>query len=222
MLHRWALAIGLAMLAAAGCAPASPREQDAVAAPVRPRPEMAEAFDGCTWGEVSGVGLAVHSFACGPEKSSLRLVVDEGMPGFAIESTDGGGHPTRQAVIQIFAKEPDEPIEVIVPAIAALSPALDGGSCTLAPAGAANPRPADGRVRYIWAPTGDVKTRWEAARRTGAPMPPPCGALGVQYTGDITFEALKDDPAKVVSVSWDAGAQIFDPSTIKSTESPAN
>ncbi len=220
MFHRRATVV-FALLAAVSCAPASSGQKEPAPPPARPRPEMAAAFDGCAWGEVAGVGLSVYSFACGPKKNNQRLVVDEGTQGFAVESTDAGGHPTRRTVIQIFAKQPDEPIEAIIPAIAALSPALDGGSCTLTPAGASNPRPDDGRARYVWAPTGEVKARWESIGKGGAPMPPPCGALGVQYVGHITFEALKDDPAKVVSVLWGGDAQIFDPSTIKSTESPA-
>lgn len=220
MIHN-RLFTGVAALAVAACMPSASQKARVAEKPVTPRAEMAKAFEPCTWGEVSGAGLVLYSYACGPERSSKRLVVDESLPGFAVESTDQGGHPTRETVIQMFFRSADDPVDAIATSIGAVSPALEGDSCALVPAGALNPRPEDGRLRYIWAPTGEMKTRWEASKEEGQAMPPPCGPLGVQHSGAITFEILEDDPTKVIAVTWNKEAQIFDPSTIRSTEPAA-
>ena len=218
--HRICAAI--ATFALTGCSPASPAKSTVVERAPSPRPETAAAFGTCTWGEVSGAGLSLYSYACGPDRANMRLVVDESLPGFAVESTDKGGHPTRDGAIQILYRNADDPIDEIATSISAISPALEEDSCALAPAGPYNPHPEDGRTRYVWAPTGDLKAQWELSTKTGQTMPFPCGPLGVRHSGAWTFEILADDPRKVIAVSWDPSVLIFDPATIRSSESANN
>jgi hypothetical protein len=218
---RWSTFAFALALAVSACAPEAVQTL-APLAEAQPRPEMQEAFGSCAWEQVTGVGLSVYSYACGPEHGDARLIADEDMQGFSIETAVASGHTIRTPVIRVFSKAANAPIDSIVPEIGAVSPPLDGGSCALARVDAANdPRPGDGRVRYVWAPVGRLKTNWDAANNGGVLMPSPCGNLGVKYKGAVTFEALADDPTKVVAVTWGETVQIFDPSTISSTEGAA-
>lgn len=214
--QRWITLASVLFVAA--CQPANTPKATAVEPPVTPRAEMAEAFPTCAWTKVSGAGLSLYSYTCGPDRANMQLVVDEDLPGFAVESTDPQGRATRELAIMLMFRNPDEPLEAIATTISSVSPALEGDSCALLPAGALNPRPDDRRARYIWGPTDEAKARWEAAHSDGQSMPPPCGPLGVQHNRITTFEVLKEDPAKVVAVVWRDDVQPFDPSTIRSTE----
>ena len=220
-MNRWGALAFASALATTGCALEAHKPPARIVL-VHPRPEMQQAFGSCAWEKVTGVGLSIFSYACGPDHGDARLIADEDLPGFAVETVMTSGHAVRSPAIRVFSKAAGDPIDSVVPEIGAVSPALDGGSCALTPVEpAANPRPADGRVRYVWAPVGTLKRNWDAAHNGGALMPPPCGGLGVKYAGSITFEELADDPTKVVAVIWGADVQIYDPSTIRSTEGAA-
>ncbi|WP_396593943.1 hypothetical protein [Brevundimonas sp. R86498] len=77
----------VAVLGAGACQQATaPADAPAAnAAAPSPAPVMAETFASCQWGEVTGSGLSIWSYACGAEAGDVRLVADDTLPGFAIE-----------------------------------------------------------------------------------------------------------------------------------------
>lgn len=181
-------------------------------APEAPKPNvaMAETFQSCEWGEVTGAGLSIWSFACGPDRGNFRLVADETLPGFVIEQAGEAG-PIRATAIQVFKREHDAAIESILPAIRALSPGPASETCAFAPAPG---RDGSGKARFVFAPTGAAKDAWDKAMAgAGEIPPPPCGPLGEAVTGQLTFELLGHD--KVVMIQQGSEIQIFDTTTLK-------
>lgn len=179
--------------------------------PEAPKPNagMAETFSTCAWGEVTAAGLSVWSYACGKDRGDVRLVGDESLPGFMIESAGENG-PIRTQAIQIFPREKDAAIDTILPAIRALSPGPATDTCEFAPA---QGHEDSGKARFVFAPTGAAKEIWEKAL-TGAGEPvAPCGPLGEAVWGQLTFELIGHD--KVAMIQHGSEVQIFDASTLK-------
>ncbi len=199
----------LAVLALTACA-AKPPE-----AP-KPGREFADTFKPCTWGEVRGKTLSIWSYACPADFSHVHLVADDTLPGFAIVS-DGAepGIQTYTPVIRTFAKDASAPIEAILPEVRKISPGEHVATCTLQPA--QDPLDPDHSKRKLFelAPTGAVKTAWDKAVQGNADMVPPCGDMGVTYSGNHVFEVMTDDPARVVYIDYGSEIQIFDTNTLK-------
>lgn len=178
-------------------------------APV-PTKTAQETFKGCTWGKVTGKGpannLSIWSYACPSEK----LVADDSLPGFVIESPGDQG-VSRRAVIRVFPKAADAPFDSVLPAIRAASPGPVTARCELVVV-----PPADdlsGRL-YELEPVGADKVAYDKANAI-EPGPAPCGELGISAVGDRFFKELADDPTKVVLIDMGSEIQIFDPSTLK-------
>jgi hypothetical protein len=198
------------LLALTACSQAEAPEPRPAHTEVRPSEAMQQTFAGCDWGRVDGASLSVWSYACGPEQGEARLVADESLPGFAIES---GG--SRQPVIITFAKPSEAPIHIILEAVRARSPGAHTAGCILTPAPQFD-RGAAGPV-YTFAPTGEAKAGWDAlasGAEDAAPMEPPCGELGEQMAGDRYFQVLAGDPSVVVWVNAGSEIQIFDPGSL--------
>lgn len=204
----------LAILGGAACEPAeAPADQTSNPGNPRPGETMAESFAGCEWGEVTGSGLSVWSYACGPEAGHVRLVADDSLPGFAIETT-ADGQTTRQPAIVMFDKPADARLESIVQAVRAKSPGPWTATCTLQPVTAEGVAPG----RYGFEPTGEARAAWAAfvsGESDAEPLEPPCGAMGPQMAGDRTFRVIEGDPATVVFIDHGSEIQIFDPATLR-------
>lgn len=215
MIRFQAAVVALAVLALplVGCnKPQAPAEAEkaAPAAAADPTPaETAQAtFAGCQWGKVTGSGLSVWSYACGPAMSGQSLIPDEEVGGFALISD--GLEPS--VVIRSFAKPADAAIEAALPAIRAASPGPHTATCVLTPMAIEGRDPV-----YLLSPTGAAKTQWdgvEGGTITTGDTNPPCGDLGVGFVGDRYFQVLKSAPTKVVYVDAGSEIQIFDPSTL--------
>lgn len=209
-------ALALVTLSLAGCdkTQTEPAQTEAAqpvpAASVDPVPTEAamQAFAGCQWGKVSGEGLSIWSYACGPDKNSRWLMAADEAGSFAI--INDGLEP--RIVIRSFAKPADAAIDAALPAIRAASPGKHTATCVLTPMTIEGRDPV-----YLLSPTGAAKTQWdavEAGTATTGDTDPPCGDLGIGFSGDRYFQVLKGDPAKVVYVDAGSEIQIFDPSTL--------
>jgi hypothetical protein len=195
---------GLVIALVAAAHPVAAEEPDLTA--------WAETFAGCKLGEVKGATLAIKSYACGAEQGNVHLEADDTLPGF-VEVLDSSDGPMRIVKIRTFKKAAEAPIESVLAAVQAASPGPHTDTCAFAPA------PGDddgGSKRVVLAPTGDAKVAWDAAEQKGEPIDPQCGALGVQFEGDLYFRVLADDPTTVVFVDAGSEIQIFIPSTLKS------
>jgi len=176
--------------------------------PAEAPPEFAD----CKLGDVTGAGMTISSYACGPERGNIQLVADEALPGF-VEVTSGPDGESKTVRVRAFKKEPGEPIDAVLPAVRAASPGPHSAECTFEPLDAedtAEPK------RYVFAPTGDSKAAWAAAQDSGGEIDPPCGDLGEQFVGDLYFQELPGDPSTVVFVNAGSEIQIFDPTSLKS------
>lgn len=197
------------VLAAAGCGPGDTRKVDpVVAAAPQPPVAMRETFATCAWGEVKGAAASIWSYACGPGAGDVRLVADDALPGFVIESTAADA-PGRAVAIRLFDKPAEAPIQTILPAVRAASPGAGSDACVLSPAPTGE---QGGPQRFVFAPEGTAKAAYEAAV-TGNDVPePPCGPLGVSAAGDRYF--LELSPAKVAFIEAGSEIQIFDAATL--------
>ena len=192
------LAVVAPVIALSGCAPA----KDPV-----PSKTAQETFKDCTWGKVQGKGLSIWSYAC----DSQKLVADDSLPGFVIESPGDQGL-SRRTVIRAFPKAADAPFDSVLPAIRAASPGPMTARCELVVV-----PPADdltGRL-YELEPVGADKAAFDKANAV-EPGEPPCGDMGISAVGDRFFKELADDPTKVVLIDMGSEIQIFDPGTLTS------
>lgn len=170
----------------------------------------AETFVGCELQTVTGAGLSIESYACGPDKGSVHLEADDTVPGF-VEVSEGEDGPVRTVKIRTFKKGADAPIDAILEQIRTDSPGPDTATCAL------SPMPGDDQ-HFVFEPTGEAKTAWQKADESGEAVDPPCGPLGVQFVGDIYFQTLPDDPTTVVMVDTGSEIQIFKPATLKAVK----
>ena len=170
-----------------------------------------DTFTGCTKQQVEGAGLAISSYACGPDHGKVHLEADATLPGF-VELQDTEQGILREPKIRIFKKDPAAPIEAILEQVRAASPGPASASCILEKAPPAEGVAAD---RYYFAPTGEAKAAWDRAQDGGPEADPPCGSLGVQFVGDLYFVVLNGDPGRVAFIDAGSEIQIFDPSTLR-------
>ena len=207
-------AASVALIALTACTPAedktaAPAPAAQAAAP-QPSQTMQETFVNCTWGETTGGGLSVWSYAC-PQAGNTHMVYDASLPGFALEGTYDGQTARRPAIV-IFKKAAEAPLDSILAEVRARSPGPHSATCILSTI----PTP-EGEIAGF-EPTGAVKTQWDAfsSGADGAePMDAPCGSMGPQMSGDRGFRVLADDPTTVVFIEYGSEIQPFDFSTIR-------
>lgn len=188
-------------------APAAPAAQAALG----PSEMMQQTFSQCTWGEVTGGGLSIWSYACPTGAGDFLLVYDDSLPGFAFEST-ADGRTSRSPAVVVFKKAADAPIDAILAEVRAKSPGPHSATCVLSTI----PSPEGDIAGFE--PTGAVKTQWDAfaSGAEGAePMEAPCGDMGPQMSGDRGFRVLTDDPTTVVFIEYGSEIQPFDPASIR-------
>ena len=179
-------------------------QSEAQPAPQPPQ-ALSEQFGDCTWGEVRASGVSVWSFACAEQ----RLVGDEALPGFVRE--DGG---QRYAVIRLFEKESEAPIDAVLPAIRAASPGAE--TCVLEPV-------IGEEYLYQLMPTGDARHAYDAYingdtinGQTEEP-PFPCGPLGPSEGGMVIIEVVAGAPNRVAVILTPSDIPIFDWTTLRAT-----
>ena len=208
------MAASAALIGLAACGQAQDKAAAPAATPAadpQPGEMMQQTFSQCTWGEVTGGGLSMWSYACPAGAGDFRLVYDESLPGFAFEATYEGETSRRPAVV-IFKKAADAPLVSIQDAVRARSPGSHSATCVLSTI----PSPEGDIAGFE--PTGAVKTQWDAfaSGAEGAePMDAPCGDMGPQMSGDRGFRVLSDDPTTVVFIEYGSEIQPFDPATIR-------
>lgn len=205
-----AVTMALALTLAA-CSPA----KSPPPAPPNPEPSAAarQTFAACAWGEVKGATVSMWSYACGPEAGGIRLVADDALPGFALESAATPDSPD-VVVVRLFDKPADAPIESVLEAVRALSPGLNTPTCAFEPATGVD---HEGKGHFVLAPTGIVKAAYEKAN-SGDTMPEaPCGPLGISPVGDRYFTVVPGHADKVMYVDRGSEIQIFDETTLRIT-----
>lgn len=207
-------AAAVALIGLTACTPAEDKAAAPAApaqTPIQPSEMMQQTFSNCTWGEVTGGGLSIWSYACPAGAGDFHLVYDESLPGFAYEATYEG-ETSRRAAVVIFKKAADAPIDSILAAVRAKSPGPHSAECVLSTI----PSPEGDIAGFE--PTGAVKTQWDAfaSGAEGAePMDAPCGDMGPQMSGDRGFRVLTDDPTTVVFIEYGSEIQPFDPASIR-------
>ena len=196
--------------ALAACSPGDTKKIDpqAAAAPA-PSDTMKQTFTGCTWGETKSTALSIWAFACGPEAGATHVVANGS--GFDIESAGPDG-VTSRPIIRVFEKPSAAPIDAIAPAVRLVSRGPASDTCAFEPATGYDDT---GHARFHFAPTGAAKAAWDAAVNGDAPGEPPCGEMGVSFSGDRVFEAKPDHPDTVLFIDFGSEIQIFDAATIK-------
>ncbi len=205
----------MGFLALAACSPGDTRKiEPPTHAAAEPNAAMKETFANCTWGEVEGAGLSIWSYACGPGFGDVRLVADETLPGFALESTGAEG-VQRRPVVRVFKKAADAPLDAVLPAVRAASPGPATATCAFAPSASFD---AIGHTRFVLEPTGVAKAAWDASVQGDSPGEAPCGDLGVSIVGDRYFEVSPDKQDTVVFVELGSEIQIFDAGTLKAAD----
>ena len=181
-----------------------------------PTQAAADTFKGCTWKEVRGKTLSIWAFACGPDSSSIHLLADDNLPGFALVSGNGNDGGSYTPVIRTFAKDSNAPIEAVLPQVRKISPGPQTTACAFEPAQDPLNPDYSKRKLYQLAPTGAAKVAWDQTIKTGeGDATPPCGAMGVAMDGDRVFEVMPDDPGHVVYIDYGSEIQVFDTNTLK-------
>jgi hypothetical protein len=170
-----------------------------------------QTFVGCKLEDVKSSLLSIKSFNCGPEQGDVHLEADSKTSGF-VEVLEGSEGPMRITKIRAFRKAADAPIDAILQDVRAASPGRNSETCVFTPTTDGD----DGAKRWAFAPGGSAAESWTQDEKSGDPVDPPCGALGVQFEGDLYFEVLPDDPTIVVFVDAGSEIQIFVPATLKS------
>lgn len=176
---------------------------------------LLDTFPGCRWGEVKGATLSIWSLSCGLKAGGMRLVADDTLPGFILE-TNGPDGKSRKIVIRAFAKAANAPIASVLPAIRAASPGAHTDRCALVPATDDDSRRfARGAATFTFEPTGAAKAAWDKAEKEGGEAPAPCGDLGIYFDRAPIFWAMRDDPGTVIAADMGSEIQIFDPTTLR-------
>jgi hypothetical protein len=198
--------------ALAGCGPGDTRKVEATAVTAVAPPEgMRETFAKCTWGEVKGAAASIWSYACGADAGNVRLVADDALPGFVIESTDAAA-PGRRTAIRFFPKAADAPVESILDAVRAASPGPQTATCGFMPAQGVDHQ---GHPRFVFSPLGEARAAYDRATAGDNIPEPPCGAMGPSEAGDRVFEVIAPD--KVAYIDYGSEIQIFDAKSLKVT-----
>lgn len=191
----------------AACTPPSPTAPPApqVEAP-QPSEEMRATFANCQWGEVTGPGLSIWSFACPND----RLVADAALPGFARERRDEAGIVSSYPVIRIFTKPAGESVMAVQDAVRAASPG--GETCEITPGSHGD---------FTLFPTGELFTAYQQFVEGKADGPSmPCGPLGPSEAGGgYIFRALQGADDRVAAIDFGTEITIFDADTLRAAPS---
>lgn len=206
-------AAAVAVIGLTACTPAADKAAAppaATQAAPQPSQTMKDTFVNCTWGETTGGGLSIWSYAC-PQSGNTHMVYDASLPGFVLEGTYDGQTGHSPAVV-IFKKAAEAPLDFILAEVRAKSPGPHSATCVLSTI----PSPEGDIAGFE--PTGAVKSQWDAFA-SGAegvePMDAPCGDMGPQMSGDRGFRVLADDPTTVVFIEYGSEIQPFDFTTIR-------
>ncbi len=171
--------------------------------PPLPPVSLAEAFPNCTWAETRGAGMSLWAYDC----PAAKIVVDETMPGL-VRVHAGKDAPAPSTVVQLFDIAEAAPIDSIVAAVQAASPAPDVTLCTLQPSQA-----MAGWHEFM--PTGTLRDAYGkfAAGETESPSMP-CGQLGPSESGGRYFKMLPGSTSKVAVVHMPSDMPSFDIKTL--------
>lgn len=192
----------------AGYTPGGAHGGEAHGADVSSKPPEREAFAGCAWGQVEGIGLRLWSQTC----PNNRLVVDEARGALVIESTVDGVVQRGDAIRLLTLREGGLP--ALAADLLAQGNAPSGAQCALTTAPNIVPLPA-GVKRYVLEPTGPAKAAWDKANASDtAPDTPPCGIYGVAVLGDRYIEIQDGHPDHAFFVELGSEVQIFEPNSI--------
>ena len=181
----------------------------------KPSQGLRDTFKGCTWSEVKGATLSIWSMQCGPKAGGQRLVADNTLPGFVLETKDDGA-TARKVAIRAFTIPAKAPITAALPAIRAASPGAHTASCTLVPFDDADSKTlARGAAVFTFEPTGAAKAAWDKAEKEGGDADAPCGDLGIYFDRAPLFWIMRDNPTTVIAADMGSEIQIFDPTTLR-------
>ena len=192
-------AAGLALIAAGATSPVLAQKEFADCKPQQ---------------EVKGATLSIRAYEC----PNSRLVADDKLPGFVLESPGANGK-SRQVVIRTFEKFAPESIHAALPAIRKASPGPHTSTCVLKVFRDNRNKAVD--AWFVLSPTGKAETAWLDSEKNGGSVKPPCGALGVQSVGDLFFQMMPDDPSTVVFVDKGSEIQIFDSDSLRTVRNGA-
>lgn len=206
-----AAALFLTIALAASLAACGPARKQAPEPTPQPSAAAKATFADCTWGEVKGDTISMWSFTCGPGAGNVRLIADDVLPGFVLESTDPL-RPERTVVVRLFDKAPDAPIGAVLETVRDLSPGMNTPTCGFAPAPGVDHA---GQNHYVLAPTGAAKAAYDQAVASNAVVTPPCGPLGANTSGDRYFMVAPHQQDKVMFVDRGSEIQIFDETTLR-------
>ena len=159
--------------------------------------------------EVKSASVSIRAYEC----PNARLVVDRARDRFELVTKEPTGEQ-RRVVLRTFTKPADAGIENIVSDVRKQSPGPQSATCTLQPA--RDSRGRSDKSRFVFGPTGAAQRDWDVVQKSGGKSRPPCGALGVQFVGDLYFMEVPDDPSTVVFLDMGSEIQIYDPATLKS------
>jgi hypothetical protein len=171
--------------------------------PRLPPLSLAEAFPDCTWAETRGAGMSLWAYDC----PAAKIVADETLPGL-VRVHAGEDAPAPSTVVQLFDIAEAAPIDSIVAAVQAASPAPDVTLCTLQPSQA-----MAGWHEFM--PTGTLRDAYGkfTAGETESPSMP-CGQLGPSESGGRYFKMLPGSTSKVAVVHMPSDIPSFDIKTL--------
>lgn len=160
-----------------------------------PNAEWAKSFPNCTWGEVKGGGASLWAFACPDDV----VVFDPTVPGFV--RAIGGANPSRATLVRLFPRAADAPLESILPALRAASPAPE--TCVLEPL-------KDG------GPAGDFQLMpMGAAGKAESFETMPCGAFGPSEGGMRLIRLVPGAPTLAAVIFMPSDIATFDAQTLR-------
>lgn len=194
-------------LIAAACTPKTAEQPTPAQTGSSPSESLKTAFPNCSWSDVTGAGLSMGAFTCADQK----IVADEALPGFVLESIGADGKTSRTAVVQLFTKAADAPVESVLDAVRAASPGAFSAECVLT----ANTMDPTGKT-FLFVPAGAGKAAYDAFRAGKSDEDSmPCGAMGPSEGGERLFTQVDGAPDKVALISIGSDIQIFDSNTLR-------
>lgn len=184
-------------------APPNPLHVD----PPLPPVSLAEQFPDCTWAETRGAGVSLWAYDC----PTARIVADETLPGL-VKVHAGEDAPAPSTLVRLFDIAEAAPIDSIVAAVRAASPAPDVTLCTFQPSEAM-------AGWYEFMPTGALKDAYGKFVSGDADEPSmPCGELGPSESGGRYFKMLSGSTSKVAVVHMPSDIPNFDVKTLSAVE----
>lgn len=200
----WLLA-GVLAACTPGTENAAAPPADQAAAPTPQPPEgYAETFVDCAWGEIVGAGLSIWGYSC----PNARLVIDDSLPG-VIKEFAAPEEAYRSTIVRLFEIAPGAPLETILPAVHAASPAPEIAQCALTPVEAIP-------GYYALTPSGALQEAYAAfLNGESDELAQPCGDMGPSEAGERFFFRLPGSDTKVAFVEFGSDIPQFDIRTLR-------